>query len=233
MSNETHDDAEQLFDSEIDEVAADNATDTNENLTDEEDLYDNSDSEQEHNDDLDLDEEDKVPSKAEEAKLQQIKKWQDAIDNGSKSIKDLPKAQSWLKKYLKFEDNSKKVQESEKDFKTIAKELMEEERQEAQFADLKFTLNNIRLTPEQKAVIKDKFQFFATKGIPKHEALTLAAEYAKVDFSGLSERKRRMAIPKPSTKSHKGEIDWDRPFSELVESVPQDKINEHLRSLVR
>ena len=233
MSEETHTKAEQLFDSQGDEVAADNATDTNENQDGQETHQDNFNSEQEQTDGLNL-EIDKAPTKAEETKLKQIKKWQDALDKGEKSLDDLPPAQSWLKNYLKADNNEAEVVDHKAIAKEIAKEALQEERQELQFADLKDSLNSMRLAKEQQSIIQEKYNLFIGKKISPFESLALAAEYAKVDFTGLTEKKRRMSIPQPSTKKATGKIDMDNtPFSELAENVPQDKINEHLRNLVK
>ena len=228
MSETTHDAAEQLFDSQVDEVANDAAV-TDESIT-----------EGKETSGLNLDDEhsqegldDKTPSKAEETRLKQIQKWQKAIDEGTKSLKDLPKAQSWLKSYLTTAEA-----EPEVDHKAIAKEIareaFREEREDIQFAELKNTLNTMRLTKDQMETIKDKFKLFTSKGVSEFEALGMASEFARVDFTGLSDKRRSMTIPQPSTKRAKGEVDMDNvPFSELEGNVSQEKINEHLRNLVK
>lgn len=230
MSDETHDVDEQLFDIDETEVA-DDATDTTDSQTQKETEELKSETEQEQ-EGLEL-ETDKTPTKAEEKKLAMIKKWQKDIDDGKKSIKDLPKAQSWLKSYLKDSDS-----ELEVDHKAIAKELakeaIKEERAEIQFADLFDTLKAMKLTKAQMVTINEKFKLFKEKGLSQFESLSLASEIASVDFTGLAEKKRRMSIPQPSTKKPTGEIDIDdTPFSEVVGNVPQEKINEHLRNLVK
>jgi len=230
MSDETHDVDEQLFDIDEPEVAED-ATDTEDSQEAEEKPLLKSEDEQEQ-EGLELDT-DKTPSKAEEKKLLMIKKFQQEIDDGKKTIKDLPKAQSWMKSYLKSEDNDPEV-----DHKAIAKEIareaIKEERAELQFADLFDTLKTMKLTKAQMETINEKFKLFKEKGLSQFESLSLATEIANVDFTGLSEKKRRMTIPQPSTIKPKGEIDIDdTPFSEVVGNVPQEKINEHLRNLVK
>jgi len=222
MSDETHEDSE-LFDTTQNEVAED-ATDTESESTD------NAESEQEQ-EGLELD--DKTPSKAEETKLKSIKKWQQDIKDGKKTLDDLKPAQVWMKDYLKTEDS-----EPEIDHKAIAKELareaIKEEREDNQFADLFDTMKGMKLSKDQMKTVNEKFNMLKDKGLSKFESLTLASEIAKVDFTGLSEKKQRMAIPRPSTLTPKGEIDMDAtPFGELAGQVDQAKIDEHLRELVK
>lgn len=231
MSDTTHEVTEQLFDTDQTEVAED-ATDTSENQEDSSDeIFDhNSETEQEQ-EGLDLKE--KAPSKAEEKKLALIKATQEKIDRGELTLDKLPKAQGWMKRYLKSPES-----EPEVDHKAIAKELAKEafaeERAELQFADLKDTLNTLSLSKEQRSVIQEKFGFFLSKGINRFEALALASEFAKVDFTGVTEKKRRMSVPHASTKKSAKNIDFDSvPFSELVGQVPQEKIDEYLIGLVK
>ena len=231
MSETTHESAEQLFDTGQTEVAYD-ATDTSGNQEDSSDeIFDHNPETEQEQEGLDLKE--KAPSKAEEKKLALIKSTQEKIDKGEITLDQLPKAQSWMKRYLKTPESVPEV-----DHKAIAKELAKEafaeERAELQFADLKDTLNTITLSREQRALIQDKYGLFLSKGISKFEALSLASEFAKVDFTGVTEKKRRMSIPHASTKKTGKEIDYDSvPFSELIGQVPQEKIDEYLLNLVK
>ena len=232
MSEETHEVDEQIFDIDQDEVAED-ATDTSEAHEDSDDeIFDEDSEDEQEQEGLEL-EKDKTPSKAEQVKLDQIKKMQDKINDGKMSIDKLPPAQSWMKRYLKSQDG-----ESAVDHKAIAKEIareaIREEREELQFADLKDTLNATRLSKEQRDTIKDKFKLFLSKGIKRFEALALATEFAKVDFTGLSEKKRRMTIPQPSTKKSSGEIDESSmTFQDIVDNYPPEKVAEYLKKQVR
>ena len=231
MSETTHDASEQLFDRQVDEVAND-AADTSKSTTEEKETSDLNLDDEQTQEGLELDT-DKAPSKAEETRLKQIRKWQQAIDDGSKTLKELPKAQSWLKSYLTTAEA-----EPEVDHKAIAKEIareaFREEREDIEFASLKETLNTMRLTKEQMESIKSKFRLFTSKGLSPFESLSMASEFARVDFTGISEKRRRMTIPQPSTKRPKGSVDMDNvPFNELKGNVSQEKINEHLRNLVK
>lgn len=228
MSEETHEAAEQLFDTSQPEVAED-ATVTEDSPKEEETPLLKSETEQEQ-EGLKL-ETDKTPTKAEEKKLNIIHSLQEKIDSGELTLDKLPKAQQWAKAYLKQDE------EPEVDHKAIAKELAEEAhkevREEQQFADLFDTLKSMNLTKEQMDTINEKFTLFKSKGLSEFEALALASEIAKIDFTGLVEKKRRMTIPQPSTNKS-GEIDMDSvPFSELKDKVPQEKIDEHLRNLIK
>jgi|GEM_PF-4133316 len=224
MSDETHAEAEQLFDSQGDEVA-DDANDTEGTQENE-----NPESEQEQ-EGLEL-EEDKAPLKAEKVKLDQIRAFQDKLDKGEITLEKIPKAQEWIRKYLRTPEK-----EPEVDHKAIARELakeaIREEREENKYLDLKESLNAIKPDKGQKEMIKDKFRFFLSKGLSKFEALMLATEFAKVDFTGLGEKRRRMTIPQPGTRKNTKEIDWDAPFGEIAKNVPPEKVFEHLKSLVR
>jgi len=232
MSEETHEVAEQLFDTDQTEVAED-ATDTTDSPKEEETPDLKSETEQEQEDTELSIETDTVPSKAEEKKLKIIRSLQKDIDEGKKTLKDIPKAQEWAKSYLKAVDS-----EPEVDHKAIAKELareaIKEEREDIKFQDLYDTLRSMKLTKEQKVTLNEKHKLLKEKGLSDFQALSLASEIAKVDFTGLSDKRRSMVIPQPSTLKPKGEIDIDSvPFSEVVGNVPQEKINEHLRNLVK
>lgn len=233
MSEETHEVAEQLFDTDQTEVA-DDATDTDsDSESTEESTDENTQSEQEQEgSELSLDETDKAPSKAEETRLKSIKKWQKEIDEGKKTVDDLKPAQDWMKVYLKAKDAEPEV-DHKAITKALAKEAIAEERMESQFQDLYGTLKEMKLSKEQMTTLNDKFKDLTGEGLSKLKALNLASEIAKVDFTGLSEKKRRMIIPQPSTNKPSKEVDMDStPFSELKGKVSQEKIDEHLRKLV-
>ena len=230
MSEETHEVAEQeeIFDTDQTEVA-DDATDTSTQQEDE--IFEPSGETEQKQEDLDLS--DKVPSKAEEKKLAIIKALQAKLDDGSLTLNKLPQAQSWAKKYLKEAGSGLEV-----DHKAIAKELareaIREERAELQYLDLKDSLNAARLTKEQKETIVEKYKKYILKGFSKFEALAEATEYARVDFTGLAEKKRRMSIPMPSTKKSSGDIDESSmTFQDIVENYPPEKVNEYLRKQLK
>jgi len=221
MTEETHVESEQLFDTQDNEVATGNDDDTNEDKQ-------TSDSEQHQNDtELNLD---SVEDKAKENRINQINAWQNKIDSGKVTIDDIPANLNWIKKELKTTDESV---DQKAMLKQVALEAIEEEKEKIKFSEIKNALNDTALTEAQRETIQKEFSTLTKKGLSKFEALKYATKFAGVKFDGNEEMRRNMSIPMPSTKIDGNTDIGSIPFGEVTKKLSEEKINEHLKGLVQ
>lgn len=172
---------------------------------------------------------DDAPQKGEEQKLKQVKRWQDKIDRGEKSLEDLTKDTAWMKAYLKPK------QETDKE---AIRQVLKEEREEAQAESLKQQLEDAHLPSLKVALINQKYKFFRSKGLSKLDSIEAAKEIAQVDVQvERSEAKMRtMSIPKPSGKSTSQDyrqIYESVPFAQAQKMIPAKQLDEIMRSRAR
>jgi len=221
----THDDGDQLFDTEIDDGDATPANDTEE---DEEIL----ESEQEQ-DDLDLDDEEQVKtSKAEENKQKQVAAWKRKIESGDSTIDDLPTNLGWLKGDIEKALEVKKAV-AEADIKSLLREEIKAEKETIKFQELQDDLNSA-LNADQKVKVSDAYKRLRSKGLSKLDSVEMAMEVAGInlDDMGVDARRSRMAIPSPGRSSSTPKSMDNMPWGDVVKNFSKEQRQEYLRKQV-
>ena len=221
----THDDGEQLFDTEIDDGDATPANDTDES----EETFE---SEQEQ-DDLDLDEGQVKASKAEETKQKQVAAWKRKIESGDATIDDLPTNLGWLKGDVEKALEVKKAV-AEADIKSLLREEIKAEKETIKFQELQDDLNSA-LNADQKVKVSDAYKRLRSKGLSKLDSVEMAMEVAGVNLDEMSvdARRSRMAIPSPGRNKSGASKDIDSmPWGEVAQKFSKEKRQEYLRKLI-
>lgn len=218
MSETTHAEGEQLFDTTSDEVVKDGAKDT-EGVGDKK-PKETPEDELEQKKGLEL-ETDKTPK--EEAKLKLLSSVQRKIDEGETTLEDLKPAQAWMKDYLKPPKAEYKATARE-----AAQEVIQEEREKAQYVKLLDTLEKVA-TNDQKEVITKKYNHYRKK-LTDYEALELATQLVGVDLEGKDKKARAMRIP-INKETKKVDLEGT-PYGEIHDALPEEERQDYLRSLI-
>ena len=220
--NETQDEGDLLLDTDEPDAATDAASDTSE-------AEETSDSEQEQ-ESLDLDDpvEVKTPKKGEEQKLKQIKTWQKKIDDGKVTVEDLPPNLEWMKEFISIKQ--------ETDVSAVRK-VIEEERNEIKFRDIRDQLEDSGLSAEQTSTLNARYKSFRSKGLSKLDSIQAAMEIAQVDLKqdARTERRKKMKLPKRGGKSNSKDYAHmleTLPFSEAEKLIPAKVLDKMLRESV-
>ena len=194
-------------------------------------------------DGLDLPKEDKVKSSVTEAnKLKQLDSWATKINSGEKSLEDLPVNLGWMKKDLvKLIDVKKEV--AEVSVKDMVRQEIQNERDAAKFDLMKEDLNAI-LSADKKALVSESYKKYLKKFAERSgaaptakdmvDALESAMEINQIDLQkmGTEARHSRMKIPSPGRKGKPSmEEMGNRPWSEVVDTIPKAQRLEYLRNL--
>ncbi len=218
--------AEELFDSEPAESDATGADDTKEQKTD-------SEGEQKQ-DALVLEEEPKEkPSKAEAEKLKQIEAWALKIEKGEKGVYDLPPNLQWMKGEL---EARLQVAEKSIDMEKVVKRVVQEERAEARFSQLKVELNQAGLTKLERLTVTEKFKSLRGKGMDKLDSLNYAMELAGVNLADrvVDSQSQAMRVPSPGVPATNPmsmdelqKLEDEVGYAELKNRVDSTKIEEY------
>ncbi len=184
-------------------------------------------------DGLDLPKEDKVkPSVTEANKLKQLDSWATKINNKEKTIEDLPANLGWMKKDLeKLIDVKKEV--AEVSVKDMVRQEIQSERDTVKFDLIKEDLSAI-LSADKKAQVSESYKKYLSKGLTPLDSIELAMEANQIDLQkmGTEARHSRMKIPSPGRKGKPAiEEMGDRPWSEIVDTIPKAQRLEYLRKL--
>lgn len=182
---------------------------------------------------LDLPQEDKVkPSVTEANKLKQLDSWATKINNGEKSLEDLPANLGWMKKDLvKLIDVKKEV--AEVSVKDMVRQEIQTEKEAAKFDLIKEDLNAI-LSADKKALVSESYKKYLARGLTPLESLETAMEIHQIDLQkmGTDARHSHMKIPSPGRKGKPAiEEMGNRPWSEIVDTIPKAQRLEYLRKL--
>lgn len=226
MDDRTTQEEGELFDTTTPDDTT-SADDTNESATAEQDG-------DQQRDVLDLPvKEDKSKTSVTEAnKLKQLDAWATKINSKEKTLEDLPANLGWMKKDLeKLIDVKKEV--AEVNLKDMVRREIQEEKAVVKFEILKEELNVV-LNAEKKAQLSATYKKLLAKGLSPLDSLELAMESQQIDLQkiGTEARHTSMKIPSPGRKSKPTVEDMaDRPWSEVVETIPKEKRLEYLRKL--
>lgn len=184
-------------------------------------------------DGLDLPKEDKVkPSTTEANKLKQLDAWATKINNKEVTLADLPANLGWMKKDLaKLIDVKKEV--AEVGMKEMVRQEIQSERDTVKFDLIKEDLSAI-LSADKKALVSEAYKKYLSKGLTPLDSIELAMEANQIDLQkmGTEARHSRMKIPSPGRKGKPTIEDMgDRPWSEIVDTIPKAQRLEYLRKL--
>lgn len=176
---------------------------------------------------------DKVKTSVTEAnKLKQLDSWATKINSGEKSLEDLPANLGWMKKDLeKLIDVKKEV--AEVSVKDMVRQEIQSEKQAAKFEIIKEDLNAI-LSADKKALVSESYKKYLSKGLTPLDAIEAAMEVNQIDLDkmGTEARHSRMKIPSPGRKGKPSiEEMGDKPWSEIVDTIPRTQRLEYLRKL--
>lgn len=234
MSDDGHDGAEPLLDTPEPESTDDSTVDTD-------DGKETVVAEQEKKEGLELEvpekkPEDKAPTKAEAKKQNQIDAWQKKLDDGTHTVDDLPKNMSWLEEHLTVAEEA--AAPSKDSVKDVAREVLQEERAEMRFRELKTELVNADLEPEVIVKINKRYASLIEKGLSPLDAIEAATEMAGVDFEqeAIDTKRDSMAMPRLGKlkRTKEGAVDYDNtPYSEIVEKVPEAERQKALRESIK
>ena len=201
--------SDDLFDTDYSEDVSPDVSNTNEEELSNEDTDNESSVGEENEEALDLEE---SKSAKEIAKERQLKAWLNKINNGDKTIDDLPRNQRWLKPLLEKQLNSAKAVrkvEAEYDIDEIVERKIAEKEDKREFTLMKSALEDMDLTPSQKSDLSSEFKDLRGAGLSRAVALQKAMKIAGVRANdALAEAMMPPRVSTQKTKVADGENWW-------------------------
>jgi len=226
MDEQRHTDSELEIDTDTDEAADTEAADIGEH-------YNDSDDEQEQ-DTLTSDPPSKE-SKAEAVREKQAEAWARNISNGRKTLDDLPHDLKWLKPYVEAKLGTTAPQE---DIDAKVEEILTRKEEEKALRSLVRDLNE-SLPKSKRIELKEKQEYFFSKGLSPLDALETAMEALNVDLEEdrIDARRQAARLRTPGRYRAPGkdatpeEMHEKEGFGAVYKTVSPEKQLEYLKKL--
>lgn len=180
---------------------------------------------------------DDLPSERERIKNKQIEAHVRKVQEGKISLEDLESDPnlSWLVPHVQEQITKSKKGNDKEELMRIAREearkILEEERKKSQevdeekeFLKLKSRIQSVSLTKDQKQALKNRYESLVDK-VGRLEALTIAAEAARVDFEDdIEDRKKQFpGIKAGWSPTREESIDFSRVDPNKLSSEDRQK----------
>lgn len=201
MSDEEKQDDGELFDTDLPDTPADDASPTEEG--DEKPKEGDTPKSEKSEETLDLEvpkpkEKEKTAKDGKKNRQKQVEVWQDRVESGKVKLEDVPK--KWLREAVEANLEDKGfIENDEADLDVLVERKIAEREELLSFDALKKELNSAELTKDQKSEVEATFKDLVRDGLSKFKALNVAMKVAgleEIDIANLRAQKARMKLPK-------------------------------------